>query len=74
MGKPRNTAKYRLWRSGRLVPEHPYGISDRPLEERERELQQEFPRAHTEQVGIRTTREGALRWERKQYKRRGDKG
>ena len=70
MGKPRKTAKYRLRRKGKLVPKHPYGITDRPLDKRLEELHQEFPGAAIEQVGIRTTREGALEWERKQYERR----
>jgi len=73
MGKPRNTAKYRLWRGGKLVSDHPYGITDRALEERERELQQQFPGSHIKQKGIRTTRERALEWERRQYERRGGK-
>ena len=70
MGQPRNTAKYRLVRRGKLVPQHPYGITDRPVEERLKELQQEFPGSSIEKVGIKTTREGALEWERKQYKRK----
>lgn len=73
MAKPRNTTKYRLIRNGKLVRKHPYGITDRPLEEREGELQQEFLGARAKKVGIKTTREGALHWERQQYKRRGGK-
>ena len=73
MGKSRNTAKYSLWRGGKLVPKHPYGVTDRPLKEREAELQQQFPSAKIKQVGIRTTREAALAWEQLRYKRRPKK-
>lgn len=73
MGKPRDTTKYRLLRRGKLVPRHPYGITSRPLGEREGELQQQFPGAKAQKVGIKTTREGGLQWERKQYQRRRGK-
>ena len=72
--KPRDTYKYRLKRGNKLVRQHPYGITSRSLLERERELQQQFPGAQAEKVGNITTREGALQWERKLYKRRGRKG
>lgn len=71
--KPRDTYKYRLRRGNKLVPQHPYGITD-DLKRRRAELKHEFPGARTEKVGNKTTREGALQWERKQYKRRGDRG
>ena len=58
-------------RRGRLVQKHPYGITDRPLEERERDLQQEFSSARARKVGNKTTRQGALKWERGKYKHRG---
>lgn len=73
MGKPRDTHKYRLWRGNKLVPKHPYGVTD-DLNRRERELRQDFPGARIDKVGNITTRDGALRWERQQYKRRGGKG
>ena len=73
MSKPRDTSKYRLLRRGKLVSKHPYGITDRPLEERGRERQQLFPGAKIQKVGIKTTRERALQWERKQYQRRKGK-
>lgn len=62
--KPRNTYKYRLKRGNKLVPQHPYGITD-DLWRRENELRREFPGSHIVKVGIRTTRKGALRWERR---------
>ena len=61
MAKERNTAKYHLKRGGKIVHR---GITDRPLEEREREHQKEFPGSHITQVGRRTTGEKALEWER----------
>ena len=70
MGKPRNTIKYSLRRRGRLVPQHPYGVTTRTLEERERELQQQYPDSRIKKGGIKTTWEAALEWERRQYKRR----
>ena len=73
MSKPRDTSKYRLLREGKLVPKHPYGITSRPIEERGEELQQQIPGAKIQKVGNKTTREGALQWERKQYQRRKGK-
>ena len=70
MGKPRDTNKYRLWKGGKLVPDHPYGITD-DLKRRQTELRRDYPGAQIEKVGNKTTREAALDWERKQYKRRG---
>ena len=66
MRSERNTAKYHLRRGAKIVYR---GITDRPLEEREREHQVEFPRSHITQVGRRTTHEKALEWERKGGKR-----
>jgi len=66
MAKERNTAKYHLKHGGEIVHR---GITDRPLEEREREHQERFPGSHITQVGRRTTREKALKWERKGGKR-----
>ena len=66
MAKERNTAKYYLKISNKLVRleigEVRRGITDRPLEEGEH--QAEFPGAHIVKVGQRTTQEAALKWER----------
>ena len=66
MVKERNTAKYHLIRSRKIVHR---GITDRPLQEREREHQEEFPGSNIKQIGQRTTREKALEWEREGGKR-----
>jgi hypothetical protein len=66
VGAKRETAKYHLKQGGKIVHR---GITDRPLEEREQEHQDEFPGAKIAQVGRRTTREKALDWERKGGKR-----
>ena len=70
MGKPRYTYKYHLRKGGKLVPDHPYGITD-DLKRRQTELKQDYQGTRIKKVGNKTTREGALKWERKQYKRRG---
>jgi len=62
MGQPRDTYKYHQKVGNKIVHR---GITDRPLQEREREHQEQYPSSHIEQVGIRTTRAGALRWERR---------
>jgi len=66
VAKERNTAKYHLIRDRKIVHR---GITDRPLQEREREHQEEFPGGHIKQIGRRTTREKALEWEREGGKR-----
>lgn len=66
MAKERNTAKYHLIRDRKIAHR---GITDRPLQEREREHQEEFPGGHIKQIGRRTTREKALEWEREGGKR-----
>lgn len=66
MGSLRGTAKYHLIKNRRVVHR---GITDRPLEAREREHQEEYPRSHVKQIGRRTTREKALGWERSGGKR-----
>ena len=66
MAKERNTAKYHLIRDRKIVHR---GITDRPLQEREREHQEEFLGGHIKQIGRRTKREKALEWEREGGKR-----
>lgn len=66
MGGKRETAKYKLLLGGKIVHR---GITDRPLEEREREHQEEFPGSRIKKIGRLTTRDGALEWERKGGKR-----
>jgi len=66
VAKERNTAKYHLIRDRKIVHR---GITDRPLQEREGEHQEEFPGGHIKQIGRRTTREKALEWEREGGKR-----
>lgn len=60
MAKERNTAKYHLILNRKVVHR---GITGRPLEEREREHKEQFPRSWIKQIGRRTTREAALEWE-----------
>jgi len=66
VAKERSTAKYHLIRDRKIVHR---GITDRPLQEREGEQQEEFPGGHIKQIGRRTTREKALEWEREGGKR-----
>ena len=66
MSNVRRTAKYHMIKARKVVHR---GISDRPLEDREREHQEESPGAHVKQIGRRTTREKALEWERNGGKR-----
>ena len=61
----RNVAKYHLWEDGKVAHR---GITN-DLARREREHQAEHPGSHISQVGRRTTREAALRWEREGGKR-----
>ena len=61
MNKPRDTYKYHLIKDRKVVHR---GITD-DLGRREGEHQQEFPGSHIVQVGNRTTRGAALRWERR---------
>jgi hypothetical protein len=61
MAKARNTAKYHFIENRKVVHR---GITDRPLEDREYEHQQEYHGGHIKQIGRRTTREKALEWER----------
>lgn len=59
--KPRDTYKYEFKVGNKKVHG---GITNRPLEEREREHQQKWPKGHIKQVGHRTTEEAALQWEK----------
>ena len=61
----RNIYKYHLKRGQRVVHR---GITNN-LRRRESEHQQEHPGAKIKQVGRRTTREAALKWERQGGKR-----
>ena len=65
--QPRDTYKYYLKQGNRIVH---VGITT-DHERREKMHQQEFPGSKLKRQGRRTTREGALRWEREQYERRG---
>lgn len=62
MVEPRDTSKYHLKMGNKIVHR---GITERPLEEREREHEKDFPGSRIVQVGRKTTRERALEWERK---------
>ena len=66
-GTPRDTAKYQFVNpKGQIIRS---GITKRPLEERERELQRtENPKGHIRQAGRRTTDEAARAWEKRQHK------
>lgn len=66
MGVKRETAKYHLKRGAKVVHR---GITERPVEEREREHQKRFPGTKIVKIGRRTTREKALGWERRGGKR-----
>lgn len=58
--EPHDTYKYRIWHKGRVVH---HGITN-DLERREREHQQRWPGSRIDQVGHRTTRSGAEKWEK----------
>lgn len=62
----RTTYKYRLKVDGQVVH---CGITN-DLERREREHRRRWPTGRIEQVGKRTTREDAWRWEKEQAGRR----
>lgn len=62
----RNTCKYRLKQGGKTVY---YGITY-DLERCEAEHQKDYPGSRIEQVGHRTTREEALKWQHKMEKRK----
>ena len=56
----RDTYKYHLKQGKKVVHR---GVTN-DLERRETEHKERFPDSHLEQVGRRTTREAALKWER----------
>ena len=60
MAKTRNTYKYHLKEGNKIVHR---GITY-DLNRREVEHQEKFPGTYIEQVGHRTTRTSALKWER----------
>ena len=62
--KPRDTCKYNFKKDGKTVHQ---GITNDP-ERREKEHQKNYGKGKIEQVGRRTTREAALKWERKNKK------
>lgn len=65
MAKPKTTFKYHLKKGSRVIYR---GITD-DLDRRKSEHQAQYPGAQIKQVGRRTTREAALRWEREGGKR-----
>ena len=65
MAKRRDTHKYHLKQGKKVVHK---GITY-DLERREAQHQEEFPGSQAQQVGRRTTREAALKWEREGGKR-----
>jgi len=62
MAKPRDTYKYLVKRGNKVLD----GGITQDLERREEERQREYPRSHLKKVGIRTTEEGARKWEKEQ--------
>ena len=56
----RDTYKYVFKVNGKIM----HGGITKDLERREREHQQKWPSGHIEQVGNRTTGEGARKWEK----------
>ena len=65
MAKPKTTYKYHLKQGAKVAHR---GISA-DLDRRESEHQKQYPGAELKQVGRRTTRDAALRWEREGGKR-----
>jgi predicted GIY-YIG superfamily endonuclease len=60
--KPRDTYKYLVKRGNKVLD----GGITKDLKRREQERQQEYPEAHLMKVGIRTTEDGARKWEKKE--------
>ena len=60
MAKPRNYYKYQQKIGNKIV----HGGITTDLKRREEEHQQEWPKSHIKQVGIRTTEEAARKWEK----------
>ena len=65
MAKKRDTYKYQVKVGQKVIHR---GITH-DLERREQEHQQKWPKADITQVGHRTTRDAALKWEREGGKR-----
>jgi predicted GIY-YIG superfamily endonuclease len=65
MGQTRDTYKYHQKTGNKIVHR---GITDNIIR-REQEHQQSWPRSHIAQIGHRTTREAALKWESEGGKR-----
>lgn len=65
MSDKRDTFKYHQKAGNKIVHR---GITN-DLERREQEHQQRWPDSHIDKVGNKTTREGALKWERDGGKR-----
>ncbi len=63
--RDRDTYKYTLKEGNRTLY---FGITN-DLARRSKEHQRRFPDAHVVQVGRRTTRDAALKWERQQFKK-----
>ena len=59
MPTPRNYCKYYYKRGNKIL----HGGITRDLERREQEHQQKWPDGHITQVGRRTTKEAAEKWE-----------
>ena len=62
MGSKRDTYKYLVKRGNTILD----GGITKDLVRREQERQQEYPGSHLKKVGIRTTEEGARKWEEEQ--------
>lgn len=60
MARPRNTFKYHYKVGNKIV----HGGITNDLERREIEHQQKWPKGHIKQVGRRTTKDAAEKWEK----------
>ena len=65
MANPRETCKYQFKDVNKVLHR---GITNN-LDRRESEHKREWPEGHIKQVGRKTTREAALKWEREGGKR-----
>lgn len=62
--KPRDTYKYHVLVGKKVV----YGGTTKSLEHREKEHKQKWPKGRVVQVGHKTTKEAAQRWERDNFR------
>jgi len=62
MGKPRNWYTYKFIEDGKVK----HGGRTRNLAEREKKHQEKWPRGHIKKMGRAKTKDGAIRWEKKQ--------